>query len=87
MKHLFIGYNTLKANFISKGIIALKLSFIGQTDKSIYKKYMNFEIYRTVVQTVYILTLADAVVLLPEDSNTAVYFFNQTKVSGSFIIN
>lgn len=57
MKHLFIVYNTLKANFISKAIITLKLSFIGQIDKFIYKKHMNFEIYRIVVQILYILTL------------------------------
>lgn len=51
MKHLFIDYNTLKANVISKAIISLsdsfhsKLSYIGQRDKSIHKKHMNFEIY------------------------------------------
>lgn len=74
MKHLFIGYNTLKANFISKAIIAIKLSFIGQIDKSIYKKYMNFEIYAT-VQILYILILTGILlILLSEDSNTGFFF-------------
>lgn len=47
---------------------------------------MNFEIYRTVVQILYILTLVGvSLILLSEDSNTGVFFFNQTKVSGHFI--
>lgn len=37
---------------------------------------MNFEIYRTVVQILYISTLNGILlVLLSEDSNTGVYFF------------
>lgn len=88
MKHLFIFYNTLKANFTSKAIAALKLSFIGQIDKSICKKHMNFEIYRIVVQILCILTLTDVLlILLSEDANIGVYFFNQTKVPGPFIMH
>lgn len=49
---------------------------------------MNFEIYKTVVQILYILTLTHiSLILFSKDSNTGVYFFNQMKVSGPFIIH
>lgn len=49
---------------------------------------MNFKIYKTVVQILYILTLTCILlILLSEDSYIGVYFFNQMKVSGPFIIH
>lgn len=46
------------------------------------------KIHRTVVETLYISTLTGVLlILLSEDSNIGVYFFNQTKVSGTFIIH
>lgn len=94
MEHLFIGYNTLKVNFTSKAIISLsdlshrKLNFIGQVDTSIYKKHMNFKIYITVIQILYSSPLTGILlILLSEGSNTDVFFFNQTKLSGTFIIH